>query len=160
MSKKQWGHGFYQGYETAVNILKPSCKYEDIGEYIDEYEAHYYYFYSLDCFWDHLRSVKETIMINRSLAQDSGSKADEGRINYIFSHAKEVAEYFTRTIENNESWKIFWLPCETKFEYGFSVKGDKGCGFVCSPVRLPHLEDRSHWKGIVTLSYSSLLLPA
>jgi hypothetical protein len=158
MSKKQWGHGFYKGYETAVNILKPS--YEDIGKYIDKYEAHCYYFYSLDCFWDHLRSIKETIMINNWFEQDSSSKADEERINYIFSHAKKIAEYYTNTIENDDFWKIFWIPCEVYFEYGFSVKGDKGYGFVCSPVRLPHLEDISRWKRVITLSYSSLLLPA
>ena len=153
MSKRQWGNGFYRGYETAIKEITSLDVKNEVKGYIDQYCAHYYHVYPIDGNWFRFRSVRETLADEQVYDKNSYNYLDHASVNYVFGHAREAAKNIANIDDDDNRWVMFWVPCEGHFSYGFAVPGDGGHAFICSPVKLPHLEKVSYWIGEESLPY-------
>ena len=56
--------------------------------------------------------------------------------------AQEMARQAGWEGDFREPPRVFWVPCETAFVYGFAFKQDNnGTTYVMSPVEMPHLKE-------------------
>ena len=103
----------------------------------------------IDWGWERLKTVAETLS---DIAADYNDEFDEtGDVNkeevekFIFSwlHAKQAAKEVGWEGDFREPPRVFWLPGDNHFEYGFAFKQDNnGTTFVVSPQPLPGIEER------------------
>ncbi|MGQ4879209.1 hypothetical protein ACOJCM_11655 [Billgrantia sp. LNSP4103-1] len=99
----------------------------------------------IDIGWEHLKSVRETLsdIVSYGAAYDGGNEIDASEINAFlrsWDHAKELAGTHSWEGDFREEPKVFWLPGDVEFRYGFVFKQDNnGTTYVVSPQELPAL---------------------
>ncbi len=102
-----------------------------------------YYINPIDFGWENLKPVHETVGVlaqEESYNNDINSKAIKSFIRN-WKLAKEKAKNSGWEGDFREPPKVFWLPSETEFVYGFVFKQENnGDTIVVSPYQLPWLE--------------------
>jgi hypothetical protein len=101
----------------------------------------------IDHGWEHLKTVKETladIASREDEIEETGDRNAEAVQQFIADWSSATAA------AGSEGWegdfrhepRVFWLPSEVNFVYGFVFKQDNnGTTFVVSPQVLPAMEE-------------------
>ncbi len=98
----------------------------------------------IDLGWENLNTVKETIA-NLSVQEDVETDIDSEGIKLFldsWENAKKLAKEKGWEGDFRHEPKVFWLPQNDEFEYGFVIKQDNnGDTFVISPQELHYLKN-------------------
>lgn len=101
-----------------------------------------YWLGAIDIGWEHLPTVTDTI---HQLSQQTEDGLDTSRLTTFlkeWEQAKKLAKKKRWEGDFRIPPRVFFLPNEVKFEYGFVFKQDNnGTTFVISPRPLPWLPD-------------------
>ena len=93
---------------------------------------HVYCFRSIDSGWAYLLTVAE---VAERLEGD-----DQGVFLSDWEAAKDEAEQRNWEVDLQQTPRVFFLPSQPEFLYGFVFKEDNGLTFVLSPKPLGYLE--------------------
>lgn len=103
----------------------------------------------IDFCWEMLHSVEDVAAtLARSDAAELTGKGSCGLPNCDeffarWEHAKIVAGEAGWAGDIRTGPAVFWIPCDSAFDYGFVFKQDtNGITYVVSPRELPHLDSR------------------
>lgn len=100
----------------------------------------------IDIGWEHLKSVQETLsdIVRFSSCYDDEKDIDSSEVvdfTKAWEDAKQLASGAGWEGDFREEPKVFWLPWDVGFKYGFVFKQDNnGTTYVVSPKELPYLE--------------------
>ena len=103
----------------------------------------------IDHGWEHLKTVRETLPAIAAIEDEfagSGDINSEEVTKFLqgWKSAKDAARGSGWEGDFRHEPRVFWLPADVKFVYGFVFKQDNnGTTFVVSPQVLPAMQELS-----------------
>lgn len=105
---------------------------------------HVYEIAPIDLRWEFLATVDATAAEIKAQEKEIGQEGDPSteQFSAAWESAQEAAGDKGWAGDFRSAPRVFWVPGDTEFDFGFVFKQDNnGTTYVVSPVELPHLDE-------------------